>query len=88
MQVKEAVMDISNLYTRRGILPCVRRCDGAGPGPGLLCHYVYYFYYNLGVACGGRGAGGGPACVMRTVMDTSIAEPGTCVALLRGPGSI
>ena len=86
MQVKEAVMDISNLYTRGGILPCVRRCDGAGARSRFIVSLCLLFLLQSGR--GVRRAGGGPACVMRTVMDTSIAEPGTCVALLRGPGSI
>ena len=63
MQVKEAVMDISNLYTRGwGVARERGSVTAPGPGPGLLCHYVYYSYYNLGVACGGRGTGHHASC--------------------------
>ena len=77
MQVKEAVMDISNLYTRGGGSPCVRQCDGAGARSRFIVSLCLLFLLQSGR--GVRGAGHRPPCVMRTVMDTSIAEQGTCV---------
>ena len=63
-----------------------RQCDGAGAGARFIVSLCLLFLLQSGR--GVRGAGHRPPCVMRTVMDTSIAEPGTCVALLQGPCSI
>ena len=57
MQVKEAVMDISNLYTRGGSLPCVRQCDGAGHVQ-VYCVIMFIIFITIWAW---RAGGGGRA---------------------------
>ena len=68
---------IQSLHKGGGIMRCARQCDGAGAGARFIVSLCLLFLLQSGR--GVRGAGHRPPCVMRTVMDTSIAEQGTCV---------